>query len=350
MYGQPQKKIEGKEKKNFFTNCSISSISTEGRLMAINDKYLVIPWQKPGYINIVDSNNPTNLLQNNNIFKTENSNILDMEFSPFNSNILALCSENNSVILSYISEEITNFNQSNCYKSHKNKVSFVNFNPIVSNLMCSSTSYGEIHIWDSSKMKPIIEFRLSSPNSIFWNPNGSMIGISTKNKFFYIFDPRQEKYIFNQQISHTMSTSKFAWLDNGSIATIGWNSNGNKYLYLYDIKRNEKPYSSILIDKYTSPTVPFVDQEMKLIYSVGKEESYINVYDYSLEGLKKCSNFICTETNHFSLLLDRKYLDKNSQEVDRLVRFTKTKNIYLFVFAIKIKTLNLNKWLIQMKT
>ena len=100
-----KKIIVGKEKKNYFANCSIPNIITEGRLMAINDKYLVIPWQMPGYINIVDSNKPKNLSMNNNVFKMENSNILDMEFSPFNSNILALCNDNSSVILSYINEE-----------------------------------------------------------------------------------------------------------------------------------------------------------------------------------------------------------------------------------------------------
>ena len=335
MYVPTQKKVQGKEKKNYFTNCSIPSVSTEGRLIAINDKYLVMPWLKPGLISIVDSNNPINLSQYNNLFETDKSNILDLEFSPFNSNILAICNENNSVILSYINEDKNNFDQSNCYKGHKNKVGFVNFNPIVSNLMCSSTLYGEIHVWDSYKMKPIYEYKVTSPNSIFWNPNGSLIGVSTKTKYFYVYDPRQKNIVYSQQISQTMTSSKFAWLDNESIATIGWNANSNKFLYLYDIKKKEKSYSSIFIDNFNSPTVPFVDPEMKLIYSVGKEESYINIYDYNSEVLKKYPHYTCTETNYFSILLNRKYLDKNSKEVDRFARFTKTKRIYYISFIYK---------------
>ena len=196
MYESP-KKILGKEKRNYFSNCEIPLTITEGRLMAINDKFLVLPWKKPGYINIVDSNNPCNLNinNNNNIYATD-STILDLEFSPFNSNILAICNENNSVILSYIDKEKNNFNQSICYKGHKNKVNFVNFNPIVSNLMCSSTTNGEIHIWDSLKMKSIHEFNSTNPNSVFWNPIGNTIGISTKNKHFYIYDPRKKNFIF----------------------------------------------------------------------------------------------------------------------------------------------------------
>ena len=216
-YGDLTKKIQGKEKRHCFSNCMTPFVSTEGRLMAINDKYLVLPWQKPGLINIVDPNNPTNLSINNNIFTIENSNILDMEFSPFNSNILALCNENNSVILSYIDKEKDPFNDS--YKGHNNKVGFVNFNPIVSSLMCSSTLYGEIHIWDSYKMKLIYEFKTKNPNSVWWCPNGSLIGISTKNKYLYIYDPRQKNFIFKKQISKTIDTSKFSWLDNNSIAT-----------------------------------------------------------------------------------------------------------------------------------
>ena len=57
-----QFKIEGKELKEHFSNCQIFSSNSDGRLMAINDKYLAMAWigkdKKVGNIKLVDSNKP----------------------------------------------------------------------------------------------------------------------------------------------------------------------------------------------------------------------------------------------------------------------------------------------------
>ena len=188
-----KKKLEGYEANQHFSNCIIPSITTEGRLMAINDKYLAFPWGKAkGQINIIKSNNPTNLNYNNlGIFKTENEEILDMEFSPFNSNILAFSNfsnDNSSVIISSLREEKNrlNFTQMK-YRGHTKKVNFVNFNPVASNVMCSCSGNGELHVWDYKFLKPIKEYSIKDyPNTISWSPNGATIGI-TININYIIF-------------------------------------------------------------------------------------------------------------------------------------------------------------------
>ena len=100
MNPQKAKNIVSKETK-FMSNCSLSTTSTEGRLISVNEKYLAMAWKFRGEINIVDSNNLKNSNANNFIKTKErdNSNILDIEFSPFDTNILSFTNENNSVII-----------------------------------------------------------------------------------------------------------------------------------------------------------------------------------------------------------------------------------------------------------
>ena len=93
--------VEGVEQKKCFTNCFISSSITDGRLIAINDKYLALAWLGKGTIKLLDSSQPINLMNNNSKVQSEDSNILDMEFSPFDSDLLCF-SENNHVFLSRI--------------------------------------------------------------------------------------------------------------------------------------------------------------------------------------------------------------------------------------------------------
>ena len=335
------KKIQGEEKKGYFTDCFLSRGITDGRLFAVNDKYLAVAWIESGSVRLVDSNNPINMSKEEG-FIVEHANILDMEFSPFDNNILCHSNDNNHVIISKITGENENMNiSSSIYDGHAKKVNFVNFNPIASNIMCSSTSYGELHVWDSNKFKNCIKYNFANnPKNVFWSPYGDLIGINFKNRFLNVLDPRSEKIVYQNQISELFTNSKFTWLDNNSIACIGWNRSSDKLLNLIDIRKNNGQkfnsafHSSILIDKYTSHTTPFADPELKLIYTVAKEESYIKIFDYSSGTLKKYGDFKGTELNSFSIIFNRHLLNKQKSEIDRFARFTKKNNIFYISFIL----------------
>ena len=335
--------VQGLEKKGHFSNCFISSSITDGRLMSLNDKYLALAYLSKGTIKLLDSSQPINLMNNNSKVQFEDSNILDMEFSPFDSDLLCFSNENNHVFLSrinYLSADNIEFN-SDVYIGHEKKVNFVNFNPIASNIMVSGTSYGDIHIWESKEFKTYMQFRLSyNPNTILWSPNGDLIGITTKNRILTIYDPRNRNAIFQDQISQNSTVIKFAWLDNNNVATIGINNDNKKVLSLLDIRKSNEGlynnyfFSSIEINQYTSVTVPYVNPELKLIYCVGKEESSIKVFDYCTGSLKKNNEFKALEQNNFSVFLNRQYLNKSKMEVDRFARLTKNRNIFYVSFNI----------------
>ena len=272
-----------------------------------------------------------------------------MEFSPFNSNILAFSNfsnDNSSVMISSLREEKNGFNFTQMkYREHTKKVNFVNFNPVASNVMCSCSGNGELHVWDYKFLKPIKEYSIKDyPNTISWSPNGATIGISEKSKLFHILDPRIGKIILERQISDIFAAQRFSWIDNSSIAIIGWDIQSNKVLNILDIRKADKFSSSILIDKSNYPSHPFINPELKLIYSVEKEDCYIKVFDYSQGTLEKCLEYRCSEPNIFSVSLNRRYLDKNKLEIDRLVRYTKNKNIYYVSFTYKdIQNLDFDK-------
>ena len=90
------------------------------------------------------------------------------------------------------------------YKKHKNKVNFIKFNPVASNIMCSSTLFREVHIWDSIKFETCIQLPECkyNPTSIHWSQDGNLIGISTKKEFLNIFDSRQKNiYLKNNSMN-----------------------------------------------------------------------------------------------------------------------------------------------------
>ena len=284
-----KKDIEGINKKGVFTNCLISEEQTEGRLISVNKKYLAMAWKKDknnneGEIVVVDSSNPTNIKIDLNKLKYNNKKIYDLEFSPFNNNILASCHEDKTVRLWKIPENGIYENITNTYliyNNHNNKVNFVNFNPISSDVICSSTHDGEIHVWNLENKNNYINLKVDyNPTPISWNPNGSLIGAITRFKNINFFDPRDKNIIIKKVINEYSRPSKFDWTDDYSFSNICWDKTGNnRMLKLWDIKKLDKEIMSIKTDTSMNVCIPFADRELKLIYTLGKEEKPINVYD-----------------------------------------------------------------------
>ena len=108
-----------------------------------------------------------------------------------------------------------------------------------------------------------------------------------------IYDPRNRNAVFQDQISNNSLITKFAWLDNNSVATVSVNSDNKKVLSLLDIRKyneNNNYFSELEINQYTTLTIPYVNPELKLIYCVGKEESTKKYLIIALVPLKKIMN------------------------------------------------------------
>ena len=88
----------GFEKKEKFTNCSVTKVSTEGRLIAVNCNFLAMSWSNQGEIVVVDSSNPVSIHPNQPRIKGHRAYSLDLEFSPFSSDLLAASFDDGTII------------------------------------------------------------------------------------------------------------------------------------------------------------------------------------------------------------------------------------------------------------
>ena len=142
----------GFERKEKFTNCLVSTASTEGRLIAVNCNFLAMSWSNLGEIVVVDSSNLVSVSPNQPRIKGHRAASLDLEFSPFSSDLLASSFDDGAVLLYKIPEGglTDNITQEvQIYNKHSKKVPFVTFNPIASDVICSAAFNGEIHVWNA---------------------------------------------------------------------------------------------------------------------------------------------------------------------------------------------------------
>ena len=313
--------------------------------MAINIKYLVISSIIDGEISIFDSSEPYKIenIQSRIKINDNKTRIQDLEFSPFNENILALAYENKSIVLWKIPEGNINkkiTKEFQIYKIHNNKVNYVTFNPVVDNLLCSDSSDNEIHIWNIENMDDYIKFNIDeNPSMISWNPNGDLIGVTSK-KNINIFDPRNEKFVIKQDIFKRYYPPKLAWIDNNLFVSIV-NDKNAKSLKLWDIRKNNAneissiEISSIEINQLKSDIfTPFINKELKIIYIIGNDRKYINLLNYNENKFTKIKEYNIGEPSICSVLFNRELLDKNKKEIDRFVFCSKDSNIYYSSFQL----------------
>ena len=167
----------GADKKEKFTNCSVTTVSTEGRLIAVNGNFLAMSWSNMGEVVVVDSATPFSIKPDQPRIKGHRANVLDLEFSPFSSDLLACSFDDNSVLLYKIpegglTEHMTQEVQ--IYQKHSKKVPFVTFNPVASDVVCSGAFLGEIHVWNVIKGETFCELKADdTPTLVSWSPNGA---------------------------------------------------------------------------------------------------------------------------------------------------------------------------------
>ena len=334
----------GEVKKETYLKCLVTNVSTEGRYLAVNGNFLALSWSNQGEIVVVDSTTFCSIKPDQPRIKGHRANVLDLEFSPFSSDLLAAAFDDCSVLLYKIPEggltqHITQ--EAQVYQKHMKKVPFVTFNPVASDVLCTGAFLGDIHIWNALKGESYVELKADeTPTCVQWSPNGTLVGATTKKKTINIFDPRANKMIMNHIINEQFQAAKFAWTDNETFVTSSWTKTKAKMLKLWDIRKikddlsSEGEVTSVKIDTNTTVTTPFVDKESKLIYAIAKGESMIRTYDYSQSTLIKGIDFTGAEPSISTVMFDRKCLDYNRLEVDRFARYVNSQKVYYISYTI----------------
>ena len=334
----------GEIKKEHFTNCNVTTVSTEGRYLAVNGNFLAMSWSNQGEIVVVDSSSFCSCKPDQPRIKGRRANVLDLEFSPHSSDLLAAAFDDCMVALYKIPEggltqHLTQEVQ--IYQKHMKKVPFVTFNPVASNVLCTGAFLGDIHIWNALTGESYVELKADeTPTCVQWNPNGTLIGATTKKKTINIFDPRSNKLIMSHVINETFHASKFAWLDNEQFVTLGWNKTKAKMMRLFDIRKvkedltAESEVTSIKIDSSTTVTTPYVDRESKLVYVIAKGEALVRTFDYSTGTFIKGIDFSKGEPSISTVMFDRKCLDYNKLEVDRFARYVNSHKVFYVSYTI----------------
>jgi len=342
------KNLSGEEKSYKFSNVHLVSEVTEGRLLACNGSFIAASWNStPGSVAILDTAFPSNVKYNTPVIKGHKRSVFDLDFSPFKDSILATASDDATVKLWDIPLVGLKQNLTQdllTYKGHTRRVAFVKFNPIVSDVVASASTDYSLNIWNINKGEDYSKGEFSDlPTSLDWNPNGNLVGVTSKKKKIFIFDPRLKKSVLDTQIYESPRSPKFTWTSENNFVTTGFSKSNVKELKLWDIRKvtpelkSEGPVQKLVIDNLLTITTPFYDHESKLLFTSGKGELSIHIYDFNDSTIYQNMDYK-SSTPALSLnMFERRILDYNRCEIDRFIHYNNKKEIHFISFAVSRK-------------
>ena len=265
--------------------------------------------------------------------------IFDIKFSPFRTEVLALATDDCTVKLWQIPKEGLTQDlktDSQTFLGHKRKVCLVDFNKHAADVIASASVDSTVQVWNMIKAETYATCQITgNPTSLEWNYNGSLIGATDSDKNINIFDPRANTVIMKHKVSDGRS-AKFVWSGENTFAYVGINKKNEREFKNFDIRNTgeNNELFQVKIDEQVNVVTPYFDRESKLLYSIGKGEANVNVYDFNEQKPKRCLNFPTHNPASAFVMIDRKYVDFNKNEVDKMAKWTVNNEIYYVSFYV----------------
>ena len=128
---------------------------------------------------------------------THKGRLTDFDFHPFIENIIATSSDDckvniNQFPIDGLTEHVTK--ASGYMSGHKKKVSLIKFHPAANNVIASASYDRTVKIWNIETSACLGTMSECGDNiySMDWNKDGSMLGVTGKDKILRVYDPRQQ--------------------------------------------------------------------------------------------------------------------------------------------------------------
>lgn len=219
-----------------------ASIYSESCLIKGNSKFLAFSWAGSGGGNlaVLRTDSPVKLSPDFPMIIGHTGAVLDVDFSPFCENLIATSSDDTTIKIWNLPEELKEdmVEPIATLKGHLKKVNLLAFNPIAEYILASAANDETIKIWNvQSPDEPIFTIK-SSDNCVCmaWNMEGTLLLTAWKDKMIRIIDPRKQEIIKELPAHEGSKSMKCVWMGtSGYFATTGFSKDMKRQIGLWKL-------------------------------------------------------------------------------------------------------------------
>ncbi|CAG2189269.1 CORO7 [Mytilus edulis] len=160
-------------------------------------------------------------------------------------------------------------------RGHTEKLYFVRFHPLASDILVSSAYDFTVRIWDLTEGKEKLQLT-THPDQVFcvaWSPDGRYLATVCKDGRVRIFDPRKSPDAIKEgEGPDGPRGARVVWALNGKYLVItGFDKLCSRQLYVYDLDFNP------------AVLVPYYDDDSKTLFVTGRGDGVVHSFEISTE-------------------------------------------------------------------
>lgn len=256
-------------------------------MCSVNTKFLavILEAQGGGAFIVINLENTGRVDLNHPKVTGHQAAVLDLQFCPFNDNIIASGSEDCLVKVWEIPEGGLSENLDDSLvdlEGHQRRVGIVEWHPTAENVLLSAGFDYVIFIWDIAQAAAIktLEMHTDTIQCVAWNFDGSLLCTTSKDKKLRIIDPRAETIVAEGN-AHEGSKGQMCTFvgEKGKVFTTGFSRMSERQYGVWDPADLSKPLKFEMLDTSSGVLFPKYDEDTNCVYIGGKGDGNIRYFE-----------------------------------------------------------------------
>jgi len=266
------------------------------------------------------------------LFSGHKAPVLDIEFNPFNDNIIASASEDGTAKLWVVPEgglTDTIREPAQTLTGHRRKVGTINWNPTASNVLATSSTDYSVKLWDVEKgrARNSVEGHGNISQPVGWNYEGGQIVTACKDKKMRLLDPRANEVVGEVVAHEGVKGSRAIFLGStGKIFSAGFSRTSDRQFAIWDPRDLTKAVTAENVDTASGVLMPFYDNDTSVLFLAGKGDGNVRYYELTEDGTKIffLSQYNSNVPARGACLFPKVGVDVSKCEIVRLLKLTNT--------------------------
>jgi hypothetical protein len=258
--------------------------------------------------------------------------VLDLEFNPFNENLVASVSEDCYAKLWAIPEGGLKDNMTNPVQTlsgHRKKVGTLNFHPCASNILATTSADSFAKFWDieTGQSRLDVGGHPDIIQSSAWDYTGTLYATASKDKKVRMLDPRAGTIIGDVEAHPGVKGMRLTFLGaKEKLFTMGFSKTSERQYSLWDPRNFASAIKTENIDTAAGIIMPFYDNDTNMLYLAGKGDGNVRYYEIVDEApyIHFLSEYKSASPQRGMGWTPKLCLDLSSCEIARLLKITAT--------------------------
>lgn len=253
-----------------------------------NTKYFAIAVQGGGNpIAVVDHSKPGRVSSDLPVFAGHTGAITDFAFNPFNEQVIASCSEDQTVKIWNIPEgglTETCTTAASELSGHERKPLVLSFHTTADNVLSSGSQDGIVKLWDIEKgteMSSLEGIHEDAILDIVWDYTGNQYATSCKDKTVRVIDARSNTVATEAIKAHEGSKAiKLTYAGRKEmLVSVGFTKSSQRELKIWDPRNMGKALKVTQLDTAPGIVIPYYDTDTDVLFLAGKGDGSIRYFE-----------------------------------------------------------------------